>query len=76
MSEKDVISELKEAVNVFETEYTKYVEKGVNSSGSKSRKALMQAKKAINSLRKTILADQKSKKTDKKAAKDKKKSEE
>jgi len=69
MSIADEIGVLNETMDTFKTEYEKYAEKGVNSAGSKARKALMSAKKQINALRKNILADQKEKKAAKKAKK-------
>ena len=72
MSVEKNVEALKEAIATFEEEHGKYVEKGVNSAGSKARKALMGAKKVINSLRKDILSDQKEKKAAKKETKVKK----
>ena len=57
------------AIEEFEAQFAKYSEQGVNSAGSRARKALMTAKKSINSLRKTILEEQKVKKAERKAAK-------
>jgi len=65
------IEALKNSITEFETEYTKYKERNVNSAGSRARKALMGAKKTINALRKDILTEQKDKKAAKKAAKSK-----
>ena len=62
MSVAGHIKDLKDAVGTFEAEYNKYQEKGVNSAGSKARKALMSAKKTVAILRKAILDEQKSKK--------------
>lgn len=66
------IAELKTAIEEFEAQYTKYSEQGVNSAGSRARKALMAAKKNINALRKAILEEQKEKKAERKAAKESK----
>lgn len=62
MAIQETITALKDLVNTFELEYAKYVEKDVNSAGSKARKALQGVKKAAGALRKEILAEQKAKK--------------
>ena len=70
MSVSQNIEILEAALEEFKTEHAKYEERGINSAGSKARKALMTVKKTANVLRKEILDDQKEKKAAKKATKE------